>query len=149
MKVMVAVDESAHSREAVLWISRMPWLAGTELTVVSVARSPMVVSTEMYAPGLSYDDEILKAEFEYRTRLAHEAADKLKKTGHPSSVRVVTGDPRLEIVDLAKKEHADLIVVGSHGRTGLSKLLLGSVAAHVVAHAPCSVLVVKGGGSTG
>jgi nucleotide-binding universal stress UspA family protein len=40
-------------------------------------------------------------------------------------------------------EHADLLVVGSHGRTGIKKLLLGSVASHVVAHAPCPVLVVK------
>jgi nucleotide-binding universal stress UspA family protein len=38
---------------------------------------------------------------------------------------------------------ADLVVVGSHGRTGLAKLVLGSVASHVVTHAPCSVLVVK------
>jgi len=144
MKVMIAIDESDHSKEAVAWVSRMAWLAGTDLTVVAVARSAMVVSTEMYAPGLSYDDEILKAEFEYRTRLADEAADILKKAGHPASTRVVTGDPRLEIVDLAKKEKADLIIMGSHGRTGLSRLLLGSVAAHVVTHAPCSVLVVKG-----
>ncbi|TPW01408.1 MAG: UspA domain-containing protein, partial [bacterium] len=132
MKVLIAVDESTHSKQAVSWVSHMAWLAGTDLTVLAVARSPMVVSTEMYAPGLSYDDEILKAEFNYRTRLAEEAADVLKKTGHPATARVVTGDPRLEIVDMAKKEKADLIVMGSHGRTGLSKLLLGSVAAHVV-----------------
>jgi len=56
---------------------------------------------------------------------------------------MVPGDPRSALVDEARQEHADLIVVGSHGRSGLSKLLLGSVASHVVAHAPCSVLVVK------
>ena len=38
---------------------------------------------------------------------------------------------------------ADLVVVGSHGRTGLGKLLMGSVASHVVSHAPCTVMVVK------
>jgi len=59
------------------------------------------------------------------------------------------GSTRLEIADVATTGKADLIVMGSHGRTGFSKLLLGSVAAHVVAHAPCSVLVVKGGESTG
>jgi universal stress protein A len=46
-------------------------------------------------------------------------------------------------VDEARREKADLIVVGSHGRSGMAKLLLGSVAAHVVSHAPCSVLVVR------
>ena len=53
------------------------------------------------------------------------------------------GDPRDVLVDTARNLHADLLVVGSHGRTGLAKLVLGSVAAHVVTHAPCSVLVVK------
>ena len=47
------------------------------------------------------------------------------------------------ILEIAHAEHADLIVVGSHGRTGLPKLIMGSVASHIVTHAPCSVLVVK------
>ena len=45
--------------------------------------------------------------------------------------------------DVARSEHADLVVVGSHGHTGIAKVLLGSVASHIVSHAPCSVLVVK------
>ena len=65
---------------------------------------------------------------------------------------VEDGDPRLALTDVARREHADLVVVGSHGRTGIPKLVLGSVASHVTTHAPCSVLVVreparKGGGS--
>jgi hypothetical protein len=44
---------------------------------------------------------------------------------------------------MARAERSDLVVVGSHGRSGLSRLLIGSVASHVVIHAPCSVLVVK------
>jgi nucleotide-binding universal stress UspA family protein len=56
---------------------------------------------------------------------------------------VERGDPREGIVHAAETERADLVVVGSHGRTGLQKLLIGSVAAHVVTHAPCSVVVVK------
>jgi nucleotide-binding universal stress UspA family protein len=55
----------------------------------------------------------------------------------------VRGDPREAIVEAARKTGADLVVVGSHGRTGIGKLVLGSVASHVVTHAPCSVLVVK------
>jgi len=57
--------------------------------------------------------------------------------------RVREGDPRREIVDEAKDWGADLIVVGSHGRTGMQRWLLGSVAEHVVRHAPCSVEVVR------
>ncbi|HWI81293.1 universal stress protein [Ramlibacter sp.] len=47
------------------------------------------------------------------------------------------------IVDMAQEEKADLVVVGSHGRTGISRLMLGSVAAQVVAHSPVPVLVVR------
>jgi nucleotide-binding universal stress UspA family protein len=56
---------------------------------------------------------------------------------------VERGDPRDAIVRVAEREHADLVIVGSHGRTGLPKLLMGSVASYVVTHAPCPVLVVK------
>ena len=67
----------------------------------------------------------------------------MRGSGFKTNSRVVTGDARFALIDAAKSEHADLLVVGSRGRTGLSKLLLGSVASHAVTHAPCSVLVVK------
>jgi nucleotide-binding universal stress UspA family protein len=53
------------------------------------------------------------------------------------------GDPRSVILEEAKEWDADLIVVGSHGYTGIKRLLLGSVAQSVVSHAPCSVEVVR------
>jgi nucleotide-binding universal stress UspA family protein len=56
---------------------------------------------------------------------------------------VVLGEPASSLVQAVRDEGIDLLVVGSHGRTGLSKLLLGSVSAHAVCHAPCNVLVVK------
>ncbi|HEX7879134.1 MAG TPA: universal stress protein [Candidatus Eisenbacteria bacterium] len=143
MKILVGVDESEHGQQAIDWVRRMTLPKETEVVVVSVARTPMVLSTEAYAPGLAYDDEALKGEFEFRTRIANEAATSLGKSGLTATTRVVTGDARLEIIDLAHKEKCDLVVVGSHGRTGLAKLLLGSTASHVVTHAPCSVLVVK------
>ncbi|MBD0336097.1 MAG: universal stress protein [Cyanobacteria bacterium Co-bin13] len=52
------------------------------------------------------------------------------------------GEPSLVICDLARSWEADLIIVGSHGRSGLSELLMGSVSNYVMHHAPCSVLVV-------
>ena len=56
---------------------------------------------------------------------------------------MLVGDPREALIEMARREGADLIVVGSHGRSGLTKLLMGSVASHVVTHAPCDVLVVR------
>ena len=58
-------------------------------------------------------------------------------------VKLLAADPREALVDTARSANADLLVVGSHGRTGHSQFLLGSVASHVVAHVPCDVRVVK------
>jgi nucleotide-binding universal stress UspA family protein len=57
--------------------------------------------------------------------------------------RVVDGDPRDVILGMAGTVHADLIVIGSHGRRGLSRLILGSVAEDIVRRAPCPVLAVR------
>jgi universal stress protein A len=57
--------------------------------------------------------------------------------------RLLEGEPASTIVDLAREVGADIIVIGSHGRTGLSRVLLGSVAEHVVRMAGCPVLTVK------
>ncbi|MHB8970306.1 MAG: universal stress protein [Pirellulaceae bacterium] len=61
----------------------------------------------------------------------------------PCEHHLVTGDPSTAIARLAEEEHADLIVMGTHGRTGLTRLLMGSVAEAVVRHAPCPVLTYK------
>jgi nucleotide-binding universal stress UspA family protein len=58
--------------------------------------------------------------------------------------RILEGTPSAQIVSCAEKEQFDLIVLGARGKSGLSKLLLGSVADKVVSKAPCSVLTVRG-----
>jgi len=57
--------------------------------------------------------------------------------------QLVQGEPVTEIVNLAKAEHADLIILGTHGRTGVARLLMGSTAEQVLRRAPCPVLAVK------
>jgi universal stress protein A len=61
----------------------------------------------------------------------------------PYEHRMITGDPAAEIVALAEQEKVELIVLGSHGRTGLGRLLMGSVAEAVTRRAPCSVFTFK------
>jgi nucleotide-binding universal stress UspA family protein len=61
----------------------------------------------------------------------------------PYEHRLVTGDPATEIVRLAEQEKVDLIVLGTHGRTGLRRLLMGSVAEAIVRRAPCPVLTYR------
>ena len=66
----------------------------------------------------------------------------------PVTRRIVMGDPATEIPRIAKEENVDLIVMGTHGRTGLSRLLMGSVAELVVRRAHCAVLTVRQPDST-
>ena len=61
----------------------------------------------------------------------------------PVEHRLVTGDPATVVVDLAEKEGVDMIVMGTHGRTGLTRILMGSVAEAIVRRAPCPVLTYK------
>ena len=61
----------------------------------------------------------------------------------PYEHRLITGDPATAVVELADEEAVDMIVMGTHGRTGLSRLLMGSVAEAVVRRAKCPVLTFK------
>ncbi len=69
---------------------------------------------------------------------------KAKKAGIRAVGLIVEGDPAGQIVRAARSKRADLVVVGTHGRTGLTKFFVGSVAQRVVATAPCPVVVVRG-----
>ena len=142
MKILVGVDGSAHSQAALDHVKTMPWPKETEVVVLSVS-VPVIAYTVMDASGLTW---LASAEEEMATQaqdLAARMVRELRDAGFAAEARVVKGDPRDALVDAARNLHADLLVVGSHGRTGLAKLVLGSVAAHVVTHAACNVLVVK------
>jgi nucleotide-binding universal stress UspA family protein len=70
---------------------------------------------------------------------------RLRRAGLEADAEVREGDPAHEIVLSARHHGAGLVVVGTRGQTGLRRLILGSVARKVLLHAPCSVLIVRGG----
>ena len=76
-------------------------------------------------------------------RILQEVADAGAKASVPEETRVATGIPFDDIVRIGKELPADIIIMGTHGRTGVSHLLLGSVAEKVVRRAPCPVLTVR------
>jgi len=143
MKILIGVDDSKHSRAALEYVKKMTWPKGTQVLVVSAVRDVMPAYTEVYAASPAYSDRAMEDLFKFHQEIASDAEKALQGAGLQTEAKVLQGDPRSVIVDLARAEAADLIVVGSHGRTGMAKLLLGSVATHVVSHAPCSVMVVK------
>jgi nucleotide-binding universal stress UspA family protein len=111
--------------------------------VLTVAESfPPVMMEPWYSSRESL--EHIDQEVQKRARaLTKKTADNLKKKRFKVETAVRRGDPRSEIVDEAGKWRADLIVMGSHGYTGIRRFVLGSVASSVVSHAPCSVEIVR------
>jgi nucleotide-binding universal stress UspA family protein len=115
----------------------------TELIVATVA--PMadlaLVTGTGFAGGTMSD-----AEFEaYERRIdteAHQTVDTAaERIGRPSTTVVLRGEPGPALCEFAAARAVEAIVIGTHGRGGLKRALLGSVSDHVVRHAPCPVIV--------
>lgn len=143
MRIVLGFDDSPHALAALRWITHQRWPVDTRVAVVSAVRTPVSAYAEVYAPAVPYPTELVEEVTRHHEELCMKAEDELRRAGFTTGVKVLAADPREALVDSVRAENADLLVVGSHGRTGLSKLMLGSVASHVVAHAPCDVLVVK------
>src|SRR5512147_786183 len=96
---------------------------------------------------LAFGDIPLPLREQAEKELQAEAESRLRTLAAGQSVAVETlvvwGSPPVEICRIAQERHVDLIVMGTHGRTGLAHLLIGSVAERVVRHASCSVLIVR------
>src|SRR5262249_55450496 len=137
------VDDSPHSKLAATFVARMRWPAGSRVIVASAASPPLTVVGAPFEADANLAGEALEDARRRAQSVVEVGSSALRAAGFSTECRVSVGDPREALMQLAAEERVDLIVVGSHGRTGLTKLLLGSVSSHVVTHAPCSVLVVK------
>ena len=121
--------------------------AGAAVRVVSVADVkfpwwtvfPEAGSAEMIPMYLETADAMRREHEE----LAATMASQLRSAGLTADQERRDGDPATEVLAAAAEWAADLIAIGTHGRTGLRRLLLGSVARNVLQHAPCSVLIVR------
>jgi len=99
-------------------------------------------------PGPEVALPIGKMEAAARTKLELLAAERVDGKAH-YEIKVMMGDPGVEVLQAAKRLGADLIVMATHGRKGLRRLVLGSVAERVIREAPCPVLTVRPQGSSG
>jgi nucleotide-binding universal stress UspA family protein len=143
MKILLAVDSSEYSAIAIKEVAKRPWPSRSTVRVLSAVEPLTPPAAELWYDG-GGDLEIANREMrKHATELTKATAAKLHGRGFKIEDVVRVGHPRTAIVDEARKWSADLIVLGSHGRTGLKRLLLGSVALSVVTHAPCSVEVIR------
>jgi nucleotide-binding universal stress UspA family protein len=143
MKILLAVDSSEYSTAAIKEVVRRPWPTRSMVRVLTVVEPyPAIAVDPGYAGGEIL--ETLDREMKRRAdNLTKKTVDRLRTKELKVEAAIRTGDPASEIVDEARKWSADLIVLGSHGYTGIKRLFLGSVALFVVGHAPCSVEVVR------
>ena len=144
--VVVADDGSTEAARAVKLVASWPIFHGLATRVVSVAPVYTPVTTG-YGPIRHPDAKQSYAEGIDTLRgihgfIAEDAAVRLTDAGVPARSDTRFGDPANEIIMAALEHEADLIVMGSHGRTGVERVMLGSVARNVLTHAPVSVLIV-------
>ena len=138
--ILVPVDFSEYSEKAFAWAQSLaaPW--GARLRLLHVVPLPEYLPNVL---GIHFNladlEAGMQAEAEARLR---EWISRANSPPVPIDAQVIRGEPFSDICRVVEQEHMDLIVMGSHGCTGLGHVLLGSVAERVVRHAPCPVLVV-------
>lgn len=143
-KICCAVDFGDASRVAMEQAADLASRFEVELTLVHVVAAPpatasdVLVSSRTLASSQAREDE---------EKLARWRTEAEARAGRSVGSRVLSGDPATAIVRHAREERCDLVVVGTHGRTGVPRLVLGSVAERVARRSPCPVLVVHDHGA--
>lgn len=140
--ILVPCDFSDYAERAYAWAIALAEKWGAKILLVHAAQlfTSLGYPESVYLLDLKkMEDEIL-ADAEKRLR---EFVAKKGASAVTVETRAMTGDPFWEICQTAENENVDLIVMGSHGRTGFAHVVLGSVAERVVRHAPCPVLVAR------
>jgi universal stress protein A len=138
--VLVPIDFSPYAEQALDYAIALAQKLQARVTLLHVIQPPLVAGADMGAwPSPAFVDELeaaITSDLEgYLTRVT--------AAGLVGEMTVVHGVPFQQILDTAKKRQVDLIIMGTHGRTGLSHVLLGSVTEKVVRLAPCPVLIAR------
>lgn len=142
-RVLYASDFSAASRRALSTALSITKSLDAKLTILYALAPVVPMVPDRYIDAVTLD-QLDKQARQWSARQLNRLANDAKKAGVRATTLLRDGDPVDQIVRAARSTRADLIVVGTHGRRGLPKFFLGSVAERVVATAPCPVLTVRG-----
>ena len=137
---LVPLDFSEYANQALDYAINLASKLGARLTLLHVVQSLPMGGVDMGITLPYTYIEDLEAEI---TESMNDYLRRVTAAGLEGEVAVVHGVPFHEIIETAKTKQADLIIMGTHGRTGLQHVLLGSVAEKVVRLAPCPVLVAR------
>ena len=134
-RILVAVDGSIHSEYAVDQAISLGDMCNSTIFIVSVV--------DLYPEQMEVAPALVEKMSKEARDLLDSAKEKVDQANIPCETIVhMGGKPHEFIIKEAKERDIDLIVLGTHGRSGLSRVLLGSVAQNVIGHAQCPVLVV-------
>ena len=134
-RILVAVDGSEFSDAAVDQAISLGGVCNSEIFIISVV--------DLYPEQMAVAPLLVEKMSEEVRKHLESAEKKVKKAGIPCETIVrMGGKPQEFIVQEAKKRSVDLITMGTHGRTGIERVFMGSVAQNVIGNAPCPVLVV-------
>jgi nucleotide-binding universal stress UspA family protein len=141
--VVHATDFSPASRAAFTKAGQLARVAGAQLVLLHV-RSPVAhLVADAYVAPREYE-QLDRASFDAAKKQITRLVETAKKRGVNAKGLIVDGVAHEQILRGARRAKADMIVVGSHGRTGLARFFLGSVAGRVASMASCPVLTVRG-----
>jgi universal stress protein A len=142
-RILFASDFSKASGKAFTTAMTMAKANQATLTILHVIVPFVPIIPEQYINTVTWE-QIDRQARRWSQRQLVKLVDRAKKAGIRAVGLLLEGDPAQQIVRAARSKRAELLVVGTHGRTGLSKLFVGSVAARVVATASCPVATVRG-----
>jgi nucleotide-binding universal stress UspA family protein len=140
--ILVALDGSECSHKALDMAVRLAKEQGARCTVCTVVDVVRAAASMTFATGDIVNEWIATLNKDAR-QIESEAIAKYAASGVAIETKVLEGYPSSALLDVAKNKKADLIVMGSHGRTGLKRLWLGSIAESVVREATIPILIVR------
>lgn len=144
MCVVIPTDGSEYAELALRTVGERPWPKGSEFKIVSCPEYPVLIGEYPYYPPEKVSD-LMQSSSEHASESAIKGEQLLAKAGLKASYEVTEpkDTPASAILAAAEEWNADLVVMGSHGRRGFDRLILGSVSETVALHASCSVEVVR------
>ena len=144
MKILLAIDDSKFSESAIELLVAQNDPGKTAVRVLHVVE-PLETPyyPELGPPYPASLGDISKIRLKAGRELVARVIENVRRAGFKADGVLREGYARTTVVDVAKQWHAGLIVLGSHGRKGMERILLGSVSDYVARHAPCSVEIVR------
>lgn len=145
MRVLIAVDDMTYGQAIANFVASHKWTEGTQFKIIHAVH----IDELTYVTNDQFSCSLAKDLIEERDRRARSLVKGLAaqiQAAFPTAKieeQIIFGKAKDVILDQADEWHADIIVVGSHGKSGISRFLLGSVSQSVLSHAPCSVMIVK------